>query len=204
MRPSRPSRAGDSGSSPTASPPNGKGLPDALASILRKPEGERSDDEKKTLDAGLRKHFDDKVRPTLTAKLPALSKSDVVRKQLKDYRGDQLPRVMIMSDARPRETAILTRGEYLKPGRRSRSRPRRSCRPMPEGAPANRLGLARWLVMPEHPLTARVQVNRMWQHAFGTGIVKTARGFRRPERISRSTASSSTGWPSSSASGAGA
>ena len=158
-------------------PANGKGLPDALASILRKPEGERSDDEKKTLDAGLRKHFDDKVRPTLTSKLPALSKSDVVRNQLKDYRGDHLPRVMIMSDARPRQTAILTRGEYLKPGVRVSFATPAFLPPMPEGAPANRLGLARWLVMPEHPLTARVQVNRMWQHAFGSGIVKTAEDF---------------------------
>ena len=164
-------------------PADGKGLPDALASILRKPEGERNDDEKKTLDAGLRKHFDDKVRPTLAAKLPALSKSDVVRKQLKDYRGDQLPRVMIMSDARPRQTAILTRGEYLKPGTKVSFATPAFLPPMPEGAPANRLGLARWLVMPEHPLTARVQVNRMWQHAFGAGIVKTVGGFRRPERI---------------------
>ena len=53
-------------------PAEGKGLPDALASILRKPEGDRSDEEKQTLDAGLRKHFDDKVRPALAAKLPAL------------------------------------------------------------------------------------------------------------------------------------
>ena len=126
---------------------------------------------------GPSQHFDDKVRPALTSKLPALSKSDVVRNQLKDYRGDQLPRVMIMSDARPRQTAILTRGEYLKPGVRVSFATPAFLPPMPEGAPANRLGLARWLVMPEHPLTARVQVNRMWQHAFGTGIVKTAEDF---------------------------
>lgn len=158
-------------------PTDGKGLPDTLASLLQKPEKDRNDDEKKKLDAGLRKHFDDKVRPALAARLPALSRSDAVRKELGDYRGDQLPRVMIMSDAKPRETAILTRGEYLKPGTKVSFATPAFLPPMPKGAPANRLGLARWLVMPGHPLTARVQVNRMWQHAFGAGIVKTSEDF---------------------------
>jgi len=48
---------------------------------------------------------------------------------------------------------------------------------MPQGAPMNRLGLARWLVSPQQPLTARVTVNRYWQSLFGVGIVKTVEDF---------------------------
>ena len=105
-------------------------------------------------------------------------KADAVKKQLDDYRGDQLPRVMIMSDAKPRADGDPDeRGEYLKPGDEGLVRDPGVPAAPPRGRPANRLGLARWLVMPEHPLTARVQVNRMWQHFFGAGIVKTSEDF---------------------------
>lgn len=158
-------------------PGEGKGLPDPLAAILRKPEAERTEEEKKSLEPGLRKHFQDKVRATLAGKLSALAKVDDLRKQLASYRADQIPRVMIMSDERPRETAILDRGEYLKPKEKVSFAPPAFLPPLPAGAPTNRLGLAQWLIAPNHPLTARVQVNRMWQHFFGTGIVKTAEDF---------------------------
>lgn len=157
--------------------PDGKGFPDPIANILKKPEGERSDEEKKNLEPALRKHFEEKVRATLTGKIPALGKLDGLKKQLADYKGDQLPRAMVMSDERPRETKILDRGEYLNPREKVSFATPAFLPPLPAGAPANRLGLAQWLVAPEHPLTSRVQVNRLWQHYFGAGLVKTAEDF---------------------------
>ena len=158
-------------------PADGSGLPDGLAAILRKPEADRTDGERKSLEAELRKYFNDKVRPSLAGKLPVVANPDGLQKQLSNYQGDQLPRVMVMSDAKPRQTAILTRGEYLKPAEKVSFSTPSFLPPLPKGSPTNRLGFARWLFAPEQPLTARVQVNRMWQHFFGTGIVKTPEDF---------------------------
>ncbi len=158
-------------------PAEGKGLPEPLAAVLRKPEGQRSDAEKGSIEPGLRKHFDEKVRSTLAAKLPVLGKAEGIRKQYAAYKNNSMPRVMIMSDERPRETAILSRGEYLQPTVKVSFATPGFLPPQPADAPKNRLGLAQWLMSPEHPLTARVQVNRMWQHFFGAGIVKTSEDF---------------------------
>lgn len=158
-------------------PGEGKSLPEAVVSLLAKPENERSDAEKASIEAELRKHFNEKVVPnfgdTVTNKALIKAQQD----QLNAYRNDRIARVMIMSDERKRDTHILDRGEYLKPGEKVEFATPAFLPKMPEELPRNRLGLAQWLVSKEHPLTARVQVNRIWQHYFGQGIVKTSEDF---------------------------
>jgi hypothetical protein len=72
---------------------------------------------------------------------------------------------------------ILFRGEYDKRRDPVKADVPRVLPPMPPDLPRNRLGLARWLCRPEHPLMARVTVNRFWQEVFGTGLVKTTGDF---------------------------
>ncbi|HEU5116131.1 MAG TPA: DUF1553 domain-containing protein, partial [Isosphaeraceae bacterium] len=72
---------------------------------------------------------------------------------------------------------VLFRGDYDKRRDEVEAATPKMLPPMPEDYPRNRLGLARWLLRPEHPLTARVTVNRCWQELFGSGIVRTAGDF---------------------------
>ncbi len=152
----------------------GHGLPDPLAAILHKPEAERTAAETQLVDPELHKHFHDKLRASIVDKLPAVENQKQLKQQLSEYKRDRVPLVMVMNDDKPRDTKILNRGDYLSPqGEKLSFAVPAFLPPLPAGAPANRLGLARWLFMPEHPLVARVQVNRMWQHFFGAAIVKT-------------------------------
>ena len=88
------------------------------------------------------------------------------------------PTVMVMAERpEPRDTFLLTRGAYDKPGEKVLPGLPAVLPPLPPGAPNNRLGFARWLVGPANPLTARVAANRFWQMYFGAGLVKTAEDF---------------------------
>ncbi len=74
-------------------------------------------------------------------------------------------------------TAIHVRGAWLVTGETVTAGVPAALPPLPDGAVANRLALARWLVAPGNPLTARVTVNRFWEQVFGTGIVASSDDF---------------------------
>jgi hypothetical protein len=89
-----------------------------------------------------------------------------------------IPEVMVMEEmARPKPAYILKRGAYDAPGECVSMNTPAALPPFPADQPRNRLGLARWLLSPDHPLTARVAVNRFWQMMFGKGLVETSDNF---------------------------
>lgn len=91
---------------------------------------------------------------------------------------DQATISLVMEENNSAPSAhILSRGEYDQPGDEVFADVPESLGGLPKDAPKNRMGLAQWLVDENHPLTARVTVNRFWQNLFGTGIVATAEDF---------------------------
>ncbi len=100
-----------------------------------------------------------------------------LRRQRRAF-SENLPTVMVMQELeRPRETHVLIRGQYDHFGDKVEPGVPSVFPAVPENAPKNRLSLARWLISPDHPLTARVAVNRFWQMHFGQGLVSTSEDF---------------------------
>ncbi|HUE74106.1 MAG TPA: DUF1553 domain-containing protein [Pirellulaceae bacterium] len=101
----------------------------------------------------------------------------LARRREKELR-QSAPTVMVMQEMPlPRDTFVLSRGRYDQPGEKVTAGTPQILPPLASDLPRNRLGLAQWLVNPDHPLTARVTVNRYWQSLFGTGLVKAADDF---------------------------
>ena len=124
----------------------------------------------------------------LQKQLEAIVEADAVHAELKEQveaaqkkvkeANLAIPTTLVMAEMeKPRETFILIRGAYDKPGDRVHPATPALLPPLPDGTPRNRLGLARWLVSETNPLTARVTVNRFWQSFFGTGIVSSSEDF---------------------------
>ncbi len=99
------------------------------------------------------------------------------RKQL-DQVDKSLPTTMVMVEMEKRKPAhILMRGDFRRPGEEVQPDVPAIFPRLPANQPRNRLGLAYWLTDPEHPLVARVVVNRLWKQLFGTGLVRTLGDF---------------------------
>lgn len=149
-------------------------VPESIRTILAVAEKDRTSEQR---DAVLG-YFQAGVQPKIADRLATRQTS------LTGLRGEltkleaEIPSTLVMQEAgQAREAFVLVRGQYDQHGDPVKPGVPAVLPQLPEGAPSNRMALANWLVDPRHPLTARVTVNRMWQHYFGTGLVKTAEDF---------------------------
>jgi hypothetical protein len=138
--------------------------------------------------AGLRQKPRDRGIPFLTEEISTFKDSEpkfaaAVERLLKaqearNAAAARVTKVMVMQElSKPRDTFVLVKGSYDKPAAKVTANTPTTLPALPSDAKKDRLALAKWLFAPEHPLTARVTVNRYWQQFFGTGIVKTAEDF---------------------------
>jgi hypothetical protein len=153
-----------------ADPREPSALPEAVAKILATATGDRSDAQR----AELRTYYRDSISPRIKELKDQLSAA----KKSHDRLEKDIPTSMVMQEMeKPRDTFMLERGQYDKRGEQVSPGVPAALPPLPADAPANRLGLARWLVDDAHPLVPRVAANRYWQLFFGIGLVKTAEDF---------------------------
>jgi hypothetical protein len=115
-----------------------------------------------------------------TVNAPALKERQTL-KQLRTALADStedIPELMVMQEMpKPRSTHLLKRGNYDAPGEEVFPNTPEAIFPFPSTLPKNRYGLAQWVTDANNPLTARVEVNRLWQNFFGVGLVKTTEDF---------------------------
>ncbi|MFM7865074.1 MAG: DUF1553 domain-containing protein, partial [Planctomycetaceae bacterium] len=144
-------------------------LPAEIRAIVLKAAADRSAAESGKLEQHRQAGDAERVR--------VVAEQAAVVKSLAELEQQTVTTLVMEELAVPRETKILMRGEYTKPGAVVTAETPASLPPMAQNLPKNRLGLARWLVDPGHPLTARVIVNRLWQQLFGAGLVRTSEDF---------------------------
>jgi hypothetical protein len=152
----------------------GAGLPKDLQDAVKLDRSKRNDAQKKALRTYFVEHGYSKTSPAVDALNAELANLEGERTKL----NAQIATTLIYKESKePKAAFLLDRGEYD----RRRDPVNRVLPsflpPLPPGASNDRLGIAQWLVAPNHPLTARVAVNRFWQQCFGTGLVKTSEDF---------------------------
>ena len=143
--------------------------PPTIRKIIATPLAERTESDKIALSNYFRSNS-----PALKTVRDQLAEA---RKQQTALKGE-IPTTLVMSERKePRETHVIVRGNFMNLGDKVTPGVPAILPPLPPDAPANRLTLARWLVSPENPLTARVTMNRFWGQYFGHGIVETVEDF---------------------------
>ncbi len=149
-------------------------LPPEIQKLLDVEKGKRSEEQTKQLT----RYYIQNVHPDSRAMMAEPLKAQaMLQQQLADLEK-AIPGTLVMEDRKePRQAYILERGQYTEKRDKVSSAVPEWIAPPVKDAPANRLGLAQWLVQPNHPLTSRVTVNRFWQQFFGTGLVKTSGDF---------------------------
>jgi len=124
--------------------------------------------------AQLRDYYFSAIDPTARQHIAALTTARANHRNAQN----RVREISVMREsANPVPAYILARGDYTLPTEKVERETPDWLPPFPEDQPRNRLGFAKWLTSPEHPLTARVTINRLWQHMFGRGIVATSDNF---------------------------
>ncbi len=148
--------------------------PEAIKAILKTDPAQRSEAER----VSLRDHFLISVfAGTNTALTPLRQELKALDEQRAAFEKE-IPATLVAKELdQPRPAWVLIRGQYDKHGEPVSPGVPTVLPPLPPDERTNRLTFARWLVSTNHPLTARVTVNRLWQQFFGTGLVKTSEDF---------------------------
>jgi hypothetical protein len=145
-------------------------LPGDIHAILQVPVEKRTPAQQNALLLYYREHH----AGELTAADQAVK---AARKARDDFQAS-FPTVMVLEEMpTPRDAFVLIRGQYDRRGDKVTAGLPAALPPLPKDAPLNRLGLAKWMVDPGHPLTSRVAVNRFWEKVFGAGLVRTSENF---------------------------
>ncbi len=155
------------------------GIPGEIAGILK--EGPEKNPAPELREKLLRYFLAHIARPSADSELSLRQRAWFDARSARTTIEDSIPGTFIFKElGQPREAFVMLRGQYDKPGEKVEPNVPAVFPPLQKADPAaraTRLDLAKWLLAPEHPLTARVTVNRFWQQLFGTGLVKTSFDF---------------------------
>lgn len=142
-------------------------VPPDILTIVDAPAQTRTPEQQSKLAAYYRS-----IAPSLAPVRDALAQLEKTRPPI-----PTVPVMVELPAEKRRTTHVMVKGNFLAPGPVVEPAVPSKFHPLAQGATADRLGLARWLVDRDNPLTARVMVNRFWGQIFGTGLVETEEDF---------------------------